>query len=276
LYGEAGIDAGVHGPDAGAYGFGGGSGGTNPYFGGGATAGGDGRSNFQSFFSTGHDGAAFQQRSFNFGGFGGGGGAGPGANIDLSDLLRGMFGGQRMDLGSMGGAGGPFSQQQDRSTSNHRKQKSYQRKIRCTLEDLATGKTKKVKVTFGNLEKIYSVPIKPGWKAGTKITYGGSQRPGGIPTMVFVVEEVPHKYLKRDGNDLIYICWLSEDQRQGGIRIKVPLPTGETWKRTFPREETPSSFITDGQRVIVENQGMPIKGGPERGNLIVEFRVRPS
>jgi len=97
----------------------------------------------------------------------------------------------------------------------------------------------------------------------------------GSRRMVFEVEELPHKYLKRNGDDLVYICRISEDQaRRGGIKIKVPLPTGDTWTHVFPRNN--NGTISNGQRHIEANKGMPIKGGPERGKLIVEFRIRPS
>ena len=267
LYGEAGVEsgAGSGGPDAASYGFSPGGGGGNPFFGG--AGGGDGTSPFQSFF-TGQDGMNFQQRSFNFGGEADGGGM----NIDLSDLLRQMMGGQEM-----GGGGGRFSASgPSYSQQSNHKPKSYKRKLKCTLEDLATGKTKKMKVTFGRNEKIYSIPIKPGWKSGTKVTFKGNHRPGGIPTMVFEVEELPHRYLKRNGDDLIYICRITDDQarRGGGIKIKIPLPTGETWTHVFPRDE--NAKISNGQRHFEANKGMPKKGGPERGKLIVEFRIRPS
>eukprot|EP00529_Nitzschia_sp_RCC80_P026478 CAMPEP_0113498804 /NCGR_PEP_ID=MMETSP0014_2-20120614/31386_1 /TAXON_ID=2857 /ORGANISM="Nitzschia sp." /LENGTH=353 /DNA_ID=CAMNT_0000392889 /DNA_START=236 /DNA_END=1295 /DNA_ORIENTATION=+ /assembly_acc=CAM_ASM_000159 len=256
LYGEAGIEsgAGSGGPDATSYGFSPGGGG-NPFFGG--AGGGDGTSPFQSFF-TGQDGTKFQQRGFNFGG----GANDGGMNIHLSDLLRHMMGGQGMGGGERGGfSGGPGP---SHSQQPNQKPKSYRRKLKCTLEDLATGKTKKMKVTFGQNEKIYSIPIKPGWKSGTKVTFNGNKRPGGIRRMVFEVEELPHKYLKRNGDDLVYICRISEDQaRRGGIKIKVPLPTGDTWTHVFPRNN--NGTISNGQRHIEANKGMPIKGGPERG-----------
>lgn len=273
LYGEAGLESGAAtGPDASTFGFTPGRG--NPF-----SASGDGRSTFQSFFA-GNGGTKFQQRSFNIGGAGG---ADDGVNIDLSDLLRQMMGVQGMGGGLS--SSGPFSQQDHGTTYQQQRQKpkSYKKTLKCTLEDLATGKTKKMKVTFGQKEKVYSIPIKPGWKTGTKVTFNGSARPGGIPTMIFVVEELPHKFLRRDGDDLIYICRISEEQaRRGAIKVKVPLPTGETWTHVFPstnNDRTSSPFsstpsISDGQRHSEENKGMPIKGGPQRGKLIVEFRIK--
>lgn len=54
--------------------------------------------------------------------------------------------------------------------------------------------------------KTLVVNVKPGWKAGTKITFPseGDEGPGGLPAdLVFVVQEKPHAKLKREGNNLI-------------------------------------------------------------------------
>ena len=56
-----------------------------------------------------------------------------------------------------------------------------------TLEELFTGCTKKMKIsrrvlnpdgTTTSQAKVLSINIKPGWKAGTKITYLKGGRPG--------------------------------------------------------------------------------------------------
>ena len=52
------------------------------------------------------------------------------------------------------------------------------RPLPVALEDLYSGATKKLKITRRLLngseeEKIVSIVIKPGWKAGTKIRYDG-------------------------------------------------------------------------------------------------------
>jgi DnaJ homolog subfamily B member 4 len=262
-YGEAGLEMGA-GPSAGNFGFGG-SGGGNPFANGGNP--------FQSFFSSqgsstssGSGGPGFHTETFSFGG--------PDGNIDLSDLLRQMMGGDRA------GRGGPFSQQQQQQQSSApASPKTYTRPIRCTLEDLAQGTTKKMRLTFQGKEKIYSIPIKPGWKAGTKVTFQSS---GSIPTMVFEVEEIPHKFLQRKGNDLHFVCWIDQNQTKGGIQIGVPLPTGETYTRKIPKaaaaaedgDDDNATVISNGEKLVIPNKGMPIKGGPKRGDLVIEFRVR--
>jgi hypothetical protein len=68
----------------------------------------------------------------------------------------------------MGGHSGPV------------KDKAIQRHLGCTLEELFTGSTRKLKITrtiFSSsgqprtAEEILEVAVKPGWKKGTKVTF---------------------------------------------------------------------------------------------------------
>ena len=56
-------------------------------------------------------------------------------------------------------------------------------------------------------DKILTITVKPGWKAGTKITFPreGDQGPNTIPAdIVFILKDKPHPRFERVGNDLIY------------------------------------------------------------------------
>lgn len=93
----------------------------------------------------------------------------------------------------------------------------------CTLEELFTGCTKKMKVTRKSYatgtpsvqEKILSISVKPGWKAGTKIRFPGEgdEMPDGrAQDIEFVMQEKEHPVFKRDGDDLQ--CTLSVSLRK--------------------------------------------------------------
>lgn len=220
-------------------------------------------------FGNGYDGSDFQHyfsgmnngekngKSFSFGG----------ADIDLSEILKQM-------LGDKGMGNNQFGRGAHKWSSTTGKAYSYTRRIPCTLEELAVGKTKRLKLKFQGQEKIYEIKIKPGWKDGTKVTFRGK---GNVPTMLFVIEEVPHKYLRRQGDDLYYLCSISESQTQGGIAIRIPLPWGEKLlKKVEKKEGSSKPILANGKRLIIPSKGMPIKGGPEHGNLIIEFRVQNS
>lgn len=206
-YGEAGLEG------NGGAGFGGPGAGT--------TFSGAQGSPFQSFFSQGGT------ETFAFGSGNNGG------NIDLSEILRGMMGGEGgagggaqsfFSPGGSGGGGGFYPGGSYAGAGTQQQQpRKYTKPLKCTLEDLATGRTKKLKVSLQGREKIFEISTRPGWKAGTKVTYPAT--PDFPASMVFQVEEVPHRYLRREGNDLYYTCWIDPSQQQGGIKVKVPLPT---------------------------------------------------
>jgi len=86
-----------------------------------------------------------------------------------------------------------------------------------SLEELLHGIRKKMKITrkvvaddghsVRTEEKILSIDVKPGWKAGTRITFPqeGDQLPGTIPAdVVFMIHDKPHPLLVRDGSNVKY------------------------------------------------------------------------
>ena len=260
-YGEAGLESGTN---AGGFPFGAGtgagaSGGPNP---------------FSSYFSAGSSnnrGQGFRTETFSFGGDGNG-------NIDISQILREMMGGNENAFFSSHHGGMPRQSQSGGPRRGHSSPPpAYSKPLKCTLEDLATGRTKKMKVQYQGKEKIFEIALKPGWKEGTKITFQAT--PDFPATLVFQLQETPHTYLRRQGNDLYYTCWISESQTKGGIKLKVPLPTGEVWSKHIPQQSSDqgdTTVVPHGKRMVIPSKGMPIKGGPERGDLIIEFRVRRS
>lgn len=100
-------------------------------------------------------------------------------------------------MGGMGGMGGsPFGAAfggMDEDDMGHTRQAPpVVHKLRLALEDLYTGVQKKMKITKTlvdasgksvEAEKILTIDVKPGWKAGTKITFAreGDERPGVEP-----------------------------------------------------------------------------------------------
>ncbi len=61
-------------------------------------------------------------------------------------------------------------------------------------------------------DKVLTIDVKPGWKAGTKITFPkeGDQTPYNIPAdIVFVIKDKPHSLFTRDGSDIKYKARIS-------------------------------------------------------------------
>jgi DnaJ-class molecular chaperone len=227
---------------------------------------------------------------FNFGSFGGG--AGGGGNSGGFN-----FGGSQPTSGSKKRSSGAWKrnqqQQSDYSTSrgNDGGSTNFSKedkeplvvKVDCTLEDLYKGTTKNMKVKNdidGKTkssekdkkkkvsEKTFPVEVKAGYKKGTKVKFSASK---DFPRkVVFEINEVPHKYFERIGDDLKWICKLSKKQVDKGVKVKVPLLDGETL--VINTKEYPQ--IKDGARLPFPGKGMPSSKNPEkRGSLIIKFQI---
>jgi len=93
-----------------------------------------------------------------------------------------------------------------------------------TLEDITRGCTKRMKISRRVLQpdgssrredKVLTINVKPGWKAGTKITFQreGDQGRNKIPAdIVFVIRDKPHPLFKREGSDIRYSAKISLKQ----------------------------------------------------------------
>ena len=117
-------------------------------------------------------------------------------------------------------------------------------------------------------EKTYKIEVQAGWKDGMKVKFDQSN--DGFPSMTFVLKQKPHSYLLRRGNDLFWICTITEQQAIRGAKLKVPLPDGEILDVSVI-EDTP---IKHGHIITIRGKVMPIKGGPGRRNLIIEFNLK--
>lgn len=311
MYGKEGVFAsaggGSGGPGAGGRGRGWSQGfpgqGGMPNFAG--SQGGPGGSNFFSFESDGGSaGGGANGGSFGgftdprelfeglFGGSGGMGGLGGGG---ASSLFGDMFGSPAFDdLHGMGGSGGgagrgrgggrgsraaPGRQQQKRRRQSG---PPLEKEFWCSLRELYEGCEKKLKVTdtvtdpwTGQTRKVshvYRINVKPGWKEGTRVTFPPNRE--GLRSICFVLRQKRHRYLRREGDFLVYECRLTEDQARRGVKISVPL---------LSKTDPPIELTTKGQDVyhnkemLLPGLGMPTKnGGGEggRGSFKIKFLLQ--
>jgi len=159
--------------------------------------------------------------------------------------------------------------------------KAFERNFYCSLEELAKGCSKKLRVSLPSAphynrynsnqqqrpQKIYTLRIKPGWKAGTKIKFNAS-KDGKFPPITFILKEKKHPSFTRVDNDLIWKGTVSSKEVEKGVNLEILLPGGDSaFVKTKPEQ------IVQGQAITVRGKGMPIKGGPARGDLIAEFRI---
>jgi DnaJ-class molecular chaperone len=211
---------------------------------------------FQSFFGTSNPFAAFDED-------GGMDGAPFGSFAAMFDGMGG--------LGGMGAA----------RPSGPRKARPVMVDLKCSLEELYNGATKRMKVTRQRLqadgrtvrpeEKLLEINIKPGWKAGTKITFEseGDQAPGVIPAdMTFVVAEKPHDRFKRSGNDLVFTAKVTLLEALTECTLSVR--TLDDRVLSIPCSEV----ISPGYEKRVRGEGMPISKAPgTKGDLVIHFDI---
>lgn len=149
-------------------------------------------------------------------------------------------------------------------------------KLPLTLEDLFNGVTKKMKIRRRNRsavseEKILQITVKPGWKAGTKITFsneGDAQPDGTSQDVVFVIEEKPHSRFKRVDNDLTMDLKLSLKEALTGFSRIVETLDG---KKLKVENKSP---LNPGHIIRFPGHGMPISKRPgEKGDLVITIKV---
>lgn len=150
-----------------------------------------------------------------------------------------------------------------------------------SLEDIYNGCTKKMKITRkvlrqdGSLqkeEKLLNIDIKPGWKAGTKITFPreGDQGRNKIPAdVVFTLRDKSHPFLKRDGSDLKYTAKISLKQALCGCTVEVPTLFGQKCTLNLNNEIIKPTTVKR-----LSGQGLPYPKDPSRkGDLVVVFDI---
>lgn len=155
--------------------------------------------------------------------------------------------------------------------------------LSISLEDIASGTTKKMKISRKVLlqdgrstrseDKVLTIDIKPGWKAGTKITFPreGDQSPNSIPAdIVFIIKDKPHSHFKRDGCDLIYTAKISLREALLGATIKVPTLDGRIKQISMNND-----IISPQTEKRIAGEGLPYpKQTSKKGDIIVRFDIR--
>lgn len=152
------------------------------------------------------------------------------------------------------------------------------RVLQCSLEELYSGCVKKLRVTrnvFASkrpAEKILSVEIKPGWKAGTKIRFNGEGDDlgnGMAQDIEFVIEERPNPTFTRDGDSLKMQLDLTLAEALAGFSKPIKLLDGKEIIVSNKQVTQP------GQEMTFPGKGMPLSRDPsKKGNLVIVCRVR--
>ena len=157
-----------------------------------------------------------------------------------------------------------------------------ERELYLSLEEIFHGCTKKMKIsrrvmnddghTSSIRDKILTIQVKPGWKAGTKVTFPqeGDQGPNNIPAdIVFVVRDKQHPLFSRNGNDLVYVAKISLGKALIGCSIEVPTLDGRLINIPI------NDIVHPKYKKTVPGEGMPLSKKPGlRGDLVIQFDIQ--
>lgn len=151
-----------------------------------------------------------------------------------------------------------------------------------TLEEILRGCTRKMKISRRVIQadgstkkedKVLTINVKPGWKAGTKITFPkeGDQGRGKVPAdIAFIIRDKPHPLFRREGSDIRYTCKISLKQALCGTVIEVPTLSGEKLSLNMTKEIVKPNLVKR-----IRSQGLPFPKEPARkGDLLVSFDIK--
>jgi DnaJ-class molecular chaperone len=206
-----------------------------------------------------------------FGGYSNAGGPQPGAgaggfedfsfaadSADLSDLFEGLFGGATRSRG-----GGGF-QGFGRKGRAPQKGADVAYRLSVPFIDAVALKPQRIKLGDG---KTIDLKLPKGIEDGTKIrlTGKGEDGAGGRGDAIVTVELAPHRFFKRDGNDIRLELPVTLKEAVLGAKVKVPTPEGDVML-TVPKG------TSSGKVLRLKGRGFAGKDG-KRGDQLVTVEV---
>ncbi|CAB0002349.1 unnamed protein product [Nesidiocoris tenuis] len=156
-----------------------------------------------------------------------------------------------------------------------------ERDLLLSLSEVANGCVKRMKISRKVLrpdgssereDKLLTINVKPGWKAGTRIIFEkeGDQARGRIPgDIVFTVRDRPHSTFVRDGTDVRYKATVTLKQALTGAVVDVPTLNGGSLPVSFVNE-----IVKPQTQRRIAGRGLPFPKDPSRkGDLVVVFEI---
>lgn len=215
---------------------------------------------------------------FGFGGRGGGGGggfhpgAGPGgANFDFGegadfgDIFEGIFGRSRgggagPGAGRRGGFGGFGTQGGSRPVKGA--DVSY--RLAVPFEDAAALKPQRITLANG---KTIDVKLPNGVETGTQMRLAGQgeEGPGGKGDAIVTVDVRPHRFFRRDEDDVRLDLPVAIDEAVTGAKVKVPTVDGAVML-AVPKG------ASSGKTLRLKGKGFHRKDG-SRGDQLVTVMI---
>ncbi len=206
-----------------------------------------------------------------FGGGGGGGGQGPfagprpGASSssfefnsgDASDLFSELFGRGRSPFG-----GGGFGEEMRRQAAPKGADVAY--RLAVPFEDAATLKPQRITLRNG---KTLDLKLPPGFTPDKPLRMGGQGEagPGGAGDALITLDIAPHRFFKRDGDDIRLDLAVTLNEAVDGAKVRVPTVDG-------PVTLTVAPGSTSGRVLRLRGRGFTRADGT-RGDLLAMLVV---
>jgi DnaJ-class molecular chaperone len=214
---------------------------------------------------------------FGFGGAGGGPGAGPGGfrrganggefefggeTADISDLFEGLFG--NAAAGRRGGGGFGSFANFGRRSAPPQKGADLAYRLAVSFEDAAALKPQRVALAAG---KTVDIKLPKGVEEGTKIRLAGQGQagPGGNGDAIVTIVIQPHRFFRREGDNIRLDLPVSLDEAVLGAKVKVPTVDG-------PVMLSVPKGASSGKVLRLKGRGFTSKTGV-RGDQLVTLMV---
>ena len=203
---------------------------------------------------------------FGFGGGGGhpgggfrGGPGGPefgGEAADISDLFEGLFGGAGRRQGGFGGFG--------RRAAPPQKGADVAYRLEVPFEDAAALKGQRVTLGSG---KTLDIRLPPGVEDGAKIRLAGQGQPGpaGNGDAIVTIFIQPHRFFRRDGDNIRLDLPVTLDEAVLGAKVRVPTVDGPVML-SVPKGSS------SGKALRLKGKGFTARNG-QRGDQLVTLMV---
>jgi DnaJ-class molecular chaperone len=188
--------------------------------------------------------------SFNFGG----------DTADLSDLFEGLFGAASGRGGPGGGGFGGFRQR----ARAPQKGADVAYRLRVPFVDAVALKPQRITLADG---KTIDLKLPQGLDDGTKIRLAGKgeEGPGGRGDAIVSIEIEPHRFFKREGNNIRLDLPVTLKEAVLGAKVKVPTPEG-------PVMLTVPKGTRSGKVLRLKGRGFTAKDG-KRGDQLINVEI---
>ncbi len=119
-------------------------------------------------------------------------------------------------------------------------------------------------------DEVVSFDVPAGVTEGMQINFRGKgnagRRGGPAGDLIVLIQEEKHPHLHRDGNDLVYLLYLSIPQAIKGTQVDIPTIEGKAKIKTDPGTQP-------GKILRLKGKGLPQVNGYGRGDLLVNVNV---